>query len=85
MDLRSMSIEELTELNRRVVDTIRAKRKGARAEAVLGFSKGDRVTIDHKKVRGQIGVVEKVNRTRMNVLIGGVSYAVPATMCTVAE
>ena len=61
MDLNSMSISELRELRTKINYMMDAKGiNSARQLAV-----GDGVMVDHKKLRGEVCKVVKVNRTKV--------------------
>lgn len=84
--LHELSLEELRELNERVVIHIKSRRKAVAKRKRNQFSSGDNVIVTSdggNKV--ETGTVRKVNRTRAVVDISGVRYNVPLTMMELAS
>ena len=50
------------------------------ANILPGLRVGMKCVVDHRKVRGQIGEIIKVNRTRCKVEFGGSRFNVPMNM-----
>jgi hypothetical protein len=73
-NLNNMSLTELKELNKRVSMLIQLQQPILRVGAVC--------TVDHDKVRGLVGEIVKVNRTKCKVLFEGQStnWNVPKNM-----
>lgn len=80
--LSKLSVEELRDINRLVVDLIKQKRTIASLEKKVGLSVGMKVTVNHPKLRGRELEVTKINRTKANLrVIGGfASYNVPVSL-----
>lgn len=54
------------------------------ANMLPGLRVGMKCIVDHRKVRGQIGEIIKVNRTRCKVEFGGNRFNVPMDMIQAA-
>jgi hypothetical protein len=80
--LSKLSVEELRDINRLVVDLIKQKRTMESLEKKVGLSVGMKVTVNHPKLRGRELEVTKINRTKANLrVIGGfASYNVPVSL-----
>ena len=80
--LSKLSVEELRDINRLVVDLIKQKRTIESLEKKVGLSVGMKVTVNHPKLRGRELEVTKINRTKANLrVIGGfASYNVPVSL-----
>ncbi len=78
--LNQLTLEQLSKLNKQVVDTIKLKRKQLIAQFELNI--GDKVTVDHPKLQGRTLVVKEVKRTKAILQIEGTfsSYNVPISM-----
>ena len=63
MDLSKLSISELRELRTNVNQWIDIKGQ----TNAMSYTIGQKVTVDHKKLRGQICEVVKINRTKVVV------------------
>ena len=63
MDLSKLSISELRELRNNVNQWIDIKGQ----TNAMSYTIGQEVTVDHKKLRGQICEVVKINRTKVVV------------------
>ena len=50
------------------------------ANMLPGLRVGMKCIVDHRKVRGQIGEIVKINRTRCKVEFGGSRFNVPMDM-----
>lgn len=61
MDLSKLSIQELRELRSNVNQWIDIKGY----TTAMSFTVGQEVTVDHKKLRGQVCEVVKINRTKV--------------------
>ena len=80
--LSKLSVEELRDINRLVVDLIKQKRTIESLEKKIGLTVGMKVTVNHPKLRGRELEVTKINRTKANLrVIGGfASYNVPVSL-----
>jgi hypothetical protein len=78
--LNQLTLEQLSNLNRLVVNTIKAKRKQLIATVELNI--GDKVKVNHPKLYGRSLIVKKVNRTTASLQVEGGfgSYKVPISM-----
>ena len=78
--LNQLSVEQLRDLNKQVVSTIKYKLKKLVAEFELNV--GDKVKVNHPKLQGKSLIVKKVKRTTATLQIeGGVgSYNVPISI-----
>ena len=80
------AIDNMEDLNK-VISVIKNKQKTLRAELCSmkrnELNVGDTVNISTKKGT-RVGVIEKVNRSRCDVSINGVSYTVPMSIMEVA-
>jgi len=81
-ELNKMTIEQLRELNSKVVETIKLKRKEVALEKKDELRVGMNVSVNHPKLLGKQLVVEKINRTKavLKVLNGFGGYTVPLSM-----
>ena len=79
-ELNQLTLEQLSKLNKLVVDTIKTKRKQLIAQFELNI--GDKVKINHPKLQGKSLIVKKVKRTTATLQVEGgyASYNVPITM-----
>jgi len=77
--LNNMSLTELKELDKRVNVLIQLKQPTLQVGQVC--------TVEHDKVRGLIGEIVKVNRTRCKVRFNGQSntWTVPKNMITLGD
>ena len=78
--LESLSVEELTSLNNRVVELIRWKRKMESIDIRNELVKGMTVTVNHPKLRGKALVVSKINRTKAVLREGNRNWTVPMNL-----
>ena len=78
--LNQLTLEQLRELNEMVVKTIKAKRKNLIAQFELNI--GDKVKVNHPKLKGRSLIVKQVKRTTATLQVedGFASYNVPITM-----
>lgn len=78
--LNNLTLEQLSALNKLVVDTIKLKRKQLIAQFELNV--GDKVKVNHPKLQGKSLIVKKVKRTTATLQVEGgfSSYNVPITM-----
>jgi len=81
-ELSKLSIEELRELNSKVVEVIKLKRKEVALEKKDELRIGMNVSVNHPKLAGKQLVVEKINRTKavLKLLNGFGGYTVPLSM-----
>lgn len=66
MSFPNFTKEELTDLNRELVDIIKHKRASASHEAIQKFSVGDKVSYEYKGATCK-GIITRINRTRIVV------------------
>ena len=71
-NLHTLSIQELNKIQLQVKDIIKLKQPG--------FRVGMNVGVDHKKVRGLIGEIIKVNNKKVKVNFDGQTFSVPKSM-----
>jgi len=74
--LEGLSLAELKELQTAISGKIGNMQPALRA--------GMKCIVDHKKVRGMIGEIIKINRTRCRVEFGGTRFNVPMSMIQLA-
>ena len=81
-ELNQMSIEQLRELNSKVVEVIKMKRHEIALDVKEDLYVGANVKVNHPKLMGKQLRVEKINRTKasLKVLNGFGSYNVPLSM-----
>jgi hypothetical protein len=81
-ELNLMSIEQLRELNAKVIEVIKMKRHEVALDVKEGLYVGANVKVNHPKLMGKQLRVEKINRTKasLKVLNGFGSYNVPLSM-----
>ena len=71
-NLHTLSIHELNEIHLQVQQMIESKQPGLQV--------GMKVEVDHKKVRGLIGEIIKVNNKKCKVSFDGQTFSVPKSM-----
>ena len=78
--LNQLTLEQLRELNERVVKAIKSKRKQVIAEFEIKI--GDKVKVNHPKLPGKSLIVREIKRTTATLQLetGYFSYKVPITM-----
>lgn len=78
--LNQLTVEQLSNLNKLVVNTIKAKRKNLIAQFELNI--GDKVKVNHPKLQGKSLIVKKIKRTTATLQVEGgyASYNVPIIM-----
>ena len=81
-ELNKLTIEQLRELNSKVVEVIKMKRSEMAYEVKDELRVGMNVSVNHPKLLGKQLVVEKINRTKavLKVLNGFGGYTVPLSM-----
>jgi hypothetical protein len=81
-ELNKMSIEQLRELNSKVIEVIKLKKYEVALETKGELRIGMNVSVNHRKLAGKQLVVEKINRTKavLKVLNGFGGYTVPLSM-----
>lgn len=81
--LNQLTLEQLSKLNKQVVDTIKAKRKQLIAEVELNI--GQKVKVNHPKLQGRTLIVKAIKRTTATLQVEGAfgSYKVPISMIEV--
>jgi protein involved in polysaccharide export with SLBB domain len=79
-ELNQLTLEQLSALNKLVVDTIKLKRKQLIAQFELNI--GDKVKVNHPKLQGKSLIVKKIKRTTATLQVEGAfaSYNVPISM-----
>ena len=65
--LNKLSLSELSNLNRMVVDTIKSKKKTDSKEKRKAFSIGDKVVVEHKKTSGKVFIIKEIRLTKATV------------------
>ena len=80
-ELSKLSVEELRNINKLVVDLIKQKRTIQSLEKKVGLRVGMTVKVNHPKLRGKELSVNKINRTKatLSVKSGGV-FIVPISL-----
>lgn len=89
-ELKNLSLEELRELNSKVVEVIKIKKSEIAWDVKNELYIGANVSVNHPKLSGKQCRVKKINRTKAvievlneNVSYGSVSsYNVPLSMLT---
>ena len=89
-ELKNLSIDELRELNSKIVEIIKIKRSEIAWDMKNELYIGANVSVNHPKLSGKQCRVKKINRTKAvievlneNVSYGSVSsYNVPLSMLT---
>ena len=89
-ELKNLSLEELRELNSKIVEVIKIKRSEVAWDIKNELYIGANVSVNHPKLSGKQCRVKKINRTKAvievlneNVSYGSVSsYNVPLSMLT---
>lgn len=81
--LNQLTLEQLSKLNKQVVDTIKSKRKQLIAEVELNI--GQKVKVNHPKLQGRTLIVKAIKRTTATLQVEGAfgSYKVPISMIEV--
>lgn len=81
--LNQLTLEQLSKLNKQVVDTIKSKRKQLIAEVELNV--GQKVKVNHPKLQGRTLIVKAIKRTTATLQVEGAfgSYKVPISMIEV--
>lgn len=81
-ELKNLSIDELRQLNSKVIELIKIKRSEDAWEVKQSLYVGANVSVNHPKLSGKQCRVEKINRTKavIKVLNGYGSYNVPLSM-----
>jgi hypothetical protein len=82
--LNQLTLEQLSALNKLVVDTIKLKRKQLIAQFELNI--GDKVKVNHPKLLGKKLIVKKIKRTTATLQVEGAfaSYNVPISMIEIS-
>jgi protein involved in polysaccharide export with SLBB domain len=82
--LNQLTLEQLSNLNKLVVNTIKLKRKQLIAQFELNI--GDKVKVNHPKLQGKSLIVKKVKRTTATLQVEGAfaSYNVPISMIEIS-
>ena len=79
--LSKLSVEELRNINKLVVDLIKQKRTIESLEKKIGLKVGMKVKVNHPKLRGVELSINKINRTKATVsLKSGAVYVVPLSL-----
>ena len=83
-ELKTLSLEELRELNSKVVEVIKIKKSELAWDIKNELYIGANVNVNHPKLSGKQCRVTKINRTKavIEVLNGIGSYNVPLSMLT---
>ena len=79
--LSKLSVEELRNINKLVVDLIKQKRTIQSLEKKIGLQVGMTVRVNHPKLAGQELSVNKINRTKATLSIkSGKCFVVPISL-----
>ena len=79
--LSKLSVEELRNINKLVVDLIKQKRTIESLEKKIGLQVGMKVKVNHPKLRGVELFINKINRTKATVSVkSGAIYIVPISL-----
>ena len=79
--LSKLSVEELRNINKLVVDLIKQKRTIQSLEKKVGLQVGMMVRVNHPKLAGKELSVNKINRTKATVSVkSGACYIVPISL-----
>lgn len=83
-ELKNLSLEELRELNSKIVEVIKIKKSEIAWDVKNELYIGANVSVNHPKLSGKQCRVTKINRTKavIEVLNGFGSYNVPLSMLT---
>ena len=80
-ELSKLSVEELRNINKLVVDLIKQKRTIQSLEKKVGLQVGMTVRVNHPKLAGKELSVNKINRTKATVSVkSGACYIVPISL-----
>lgn len=87
LNLKSLSLDELRELNREVLNEIQIKRSEVAWNVKNQLYVGANVSVNHPKLSGKQCRVEKINRTKavIQVLNELGSYNVPLSMLSLNQ
>lgn len=66
-ELNALSIEELSMLNKKLIEVIKMKRTQAANEAKYWLKVGNEVKVNHPKLMGKKLVVNEIRRTKVSV------------------
>ena len=79
--LSKLSVDELRNINKLVVDLIKQKRTIESLEKKIGLQVGMKVKVNHPKLRGVELFINKINRTKATISVkSGASYIVPISL-----
>jgi hypothetical protein len=80
-ELSKLSVEELRNINRIVVELIKAKRTVESLTNKAGLKVGMSVRVNHPKLAGKELFVNKISRTKATLSVkSGASYNVPISL-----
>jgi hypothetical protein len=80
-ELSNLSVEELRNINRIVVELIKAKRTVESLTNKAGLKVGMSVRVNHPKLAGKELFVNKISRTKATLSVkSGASYNVPISL-----
>ena len=84
-ELSKLSIEELRNLNSKIIETIKSKKSLLALETKDSLYVGAMVSVDHPKMAGHELKITKINRTKAvcEMVNGKGSYNVPLTMINI--
>ena len=87
LNLKSLSLDELRELNRKVLNEIQIKKSEVAWNVKNQLYVGANVSVNHPKLSGKQCRVEKINRTKavIQVLNEVNSYNVPLSMLSLNQ
>ena len=85
MNIENMSLEELCDLNRRVVARIQALNQFKQQFQMINFSLGEKVQFRNKQGERVVGVLTKYNRKTVSILTeDGLQWRVSPTLLSKA-
>jgi len=84
-ELNKMTVEDLRNINKMVVETIKSKKSLLALETKDSLYVGAIVSVDHPKMAGHELKITKINRTKAvcEMVNGKGSYNVPLTMINI--
>lgn len=83
--MHSQELDELLDMNRMLVDHIKARQAMVRKDLMAKFNVLDKVTFMARNRSIVSGTVIKMNRARAHVRVGMVTYTVPYNMLTLVS
>lgn len=78
--VNSLDLQELRELNERVVERIKLLNRAKASQKISKLEEGMTVEVNHEKLHGLHGTIQKIKRTKVLVKYGTKVYDVPAEL-----